>query len=82
MSLGINVPRPFGAGCNNKRMVTLDEQLPEEGQAVISWNVSIINGEKRLGWKFETTPELALNLAQSLMADVTRELEGLTEDRD
>ena len=59
----------------------IDERFPDEGEATIRWNVSTIDGERRLGWSFETQPRIELQLAHDLVADVAKELAIDLEDR-
>ena len=54
--------------------MAIDERFPDEGEATIRWNVSIIDGDRRLGWSFETAPRIDLQLAHDLVADVAKEL--------
>ena len=49
--------------------------FPDEGTVSISWNTAMIDGQRRLGWKYESDPVLDRRLAITLLRDVASELE-------
>jgi hypothetical protein len=56
--------------------VTVHEQeYPDEGAITVSWQVSLIDARRRLGWKFASEPRLDSRLAIALLRDVANELE-------
>jgi hypothetical protein len=59
-----------------------DDGWPDEGTFSIEWNVSVIDGQRRLGWKFSSEPQLDPALAIVLLRDVVDELEIDLPDRE
>jgi len=51
------------------------DDWPDSGQIVVSWDVSMIDGRFRLGWKYESLPKLDPTKAILLLRDVAGELE-------
>ncbi len=57
-------------------MTVQEREYPDEGAVTISWHVSVIDGQRRLGWAFASEPRLDPLLAIGLIRDVAAELEA------
>jgi hypothetical protein len=53
----------------------LTPDFPDEGTVTISWNTTMIEGKRRLGWRYQSDPLLDPRLAITLLRDVASELE-------
>ena len=48
---------------------------PDHGTISVAWNVTIVDGRRRLGWSFASDPTIDAGLAIALLRDVAAELE-------
>lgn len=55
--------------------MALEEQFPDRGTLTVEWQVSEIDGTRRLGWSCSSHPPLDPRLAIGLLTDVAAELE-------
>lgn len=52
-----------------------DDLLPDEGTITVQWTVTTIQNERRLGWSYQSHPDLDPGRAIVLLRDVASELE-------
>ena len=56
--------------------MAVDESMyPDHGTISVAWNVTIVDGRRRLGWSFASDPTIDAGLAIALLRDVAAELE-------
>ena len=51
------------------------DQFPDSGRVTVEWSVSVVNGERVVGWRYQSEPRLDGRLAVLLLDDVAREIE-------
>jgi hypothetical protein len=56
-------------------MPSLEAEYPDEGAITVSWSVSMIDGQRRLSWKYVSEPQIDPRLGIALLRDVAWELE-------
>jgi hypothetical protein len=61
--------------------MALEDSIPDQGQITVRWHVTVIDGRRRLGWRYSSEPRIDPADALVLLRDVADELElGVPEE--